>query len=148
MSPECIGTHISLLNYLFAPGALTALRALKVSGEAEMQRHQYLAVGRHEFMSTILTLVCAYAYLELESVEAGNKKYDTNADNGNQLPYTLGYEECGNEKSGKQCDHAYCHNNLHSCPNRLVFVLDLLTHFEQKLFVFFVNVFHTDFLPT
>ena len=107
-----------------------------------------LRVGRYDLVSAVLALVGAHADLQLQSVEARDQKECAEREDRDEKPGSFGNERGGQEKSDQKTGDAYAHYDPHRFPDRFVFFFQFPGQLKQKLFVFFVVVFHRSFLPT
>ena len=99
-------------------------------------------------MPAVLTLVGSHADLQLEGVKAGDQEDHAKSDHRHQQPDPFGNQECRQKESSEKRGHGNDHNDPHVAPNDLILLFQFLCHVYQKLFIFLIVVFHTDFLPT
>ena len=87
-------------------------------------------------MPAVLALICAYADLKLECVEARNQEHNAGRKDYDKLPRSFGYQECSAKDACEQPGEADAHYHPHRSPYSSVLFLYLFCHVEQKLFVF------------
>ena len=119
-----------------------------MTGEASVHRAHGFGIGGYDLVAAIFAFVSAYAYFKLYRIKTRYQKENANAEDGDELPNTFRDQECRQEDPRKQDCYADTHNDPHGGPDRLVLLLDFFRHIQQKLLVFLIIMFHTDFLPT
>ena len=85
------------LYYFFAPSAFVAFRTLQIPCRSPMHRIKCLLIGRYDLVAAIFALISPHADFKLYRIDARYQKHNTNTENGDKLPYSFGYQKCGNK---------------------------------------------------